>query len=381
MDPRKRILVIRNAMPYDFGGAERFPVHLALEMEKHNYKMMVVSRSAQLLKYTQLHNIKNIRGWWWSQQNWSGIRTLLFPVYLGWQACLIFWYMQLIIRLRPDIVHPQSKDDFIAATIAGKLLNKKVIWTDHADLKYIFANHTFRYKNPVGKLVYLASQWADAITLVSASEKKLIEEAIGHTLPPKYNVIHNGILDATVTAAKRPNEDKVIFCATSRLVMAKGVGELITAFQKVHRKYPQTLLWLVGDGPERQKFAAQAAGDLSIVFMGHTDNPLSYVASCDIFVHPSHHEGFSLSLVEAAMLAKPIIACGVGGNSEIISSGNNGQLVPARDSKALADAMVGLLESPLLQKTYGRAARQTFLDNFEFSRLATKHWIPLYEKL
>lgn len=377
---RKKVMLIRNAFAYDFGGAERFPVHLALEIQKHRYETVVVSRSAQVLKYAGLHHIRNIRGWWWGQQNWSGARTLLLPLYLAWQVCLFFWYLQLVIRLRPDIVHPQSKDDFIAATLAAKLLKKRVVWTDHADLKYIFANHKVWYKNPVGKLVYLASLWADSVTLVSESEKKHIEDNLSQSLPPKFSVINNGILDATVTAAKRPSKDKIIFCATSRLVTTKGIGELITAFQQVHREYPQTLLWLVGDGPERQKFAAQAAGDSSVIFVGHAGEPLHYVAACDIFVHPSYHEGFSLSLVEAAMLAKPIIACNVGGNPEIIRSGNNGQLIPVRDPGALADAMIELLESPRLQKTYGQAARQTFLDNFELSNLVAKQWIPLYEK-
>jgi len=374
-----RILLIRNAHVYDFGGGERFPVHLAKELEGSGYKTLVVSRSPKLLNYAQLEDIKHLRGWWWSRQTWSGKSALLFPIYLAWQLALFAWYLQLILRFQPNTVHPQSKDDFIAATFAARLLGKRVVWTDHADLKYVFANHAIWHKNPVGKFVYLASRFAHAITLVSHSEQQLIEEALGRSLGTKYVVIHNGVLDATVKSVARPKASATIFCATSRLVTAKGIGELITAFRQLHNEYPDALLWLVGDGPERRKFEAQAAGDSSIIFHGHSDEPLRYVAACDIFVHPSYHEGFSISLVEAAMLGKPMIACNVGGNPEIVQSGVNGLLVPDRNSGTLHDAMTELLRDTASRETYGQAARQEFLRDFEFSHIVKERFLPIYE--
>lgn len=375
-----RILLIRNAHVYDFGGGERFPVQLAKQLEQADFDTLVVSRSPKLLNYAQLENVKHLRGWWWSRQSWSGKTALLFPIYVVWQLLLFAWYLQLILRFRPATVHPQSKDDFIAATFAGRLLGKRIIWTDHADLKYIFANHTVWYKNPVGKLVYLASEFAHSITLVSHSEQQLIETALGRALGPKFVVIHNGVLDAAISPMDRPEADLTIFCATSRLVTAKGIGELIEAFKKLHGIRPDTLLWLVGDGPERSKFEAQAAGDSSIVFLGHSDEPLRYVAAADMFVHPSYHEGFSISLVEAAMLGKPMIACNVGGNPEIVQNRVNGLLIPDRNSNALHDAMAELLRDVAGRQAYGQAARQEFLRDFEFSHIVKERFLPLYEK-
>jgi glycosyltransferase involved in cell wall biosynthesis len=375
-----RILLIRNAHVYDFGGGERFPVQLAKQLEQSGFNTLVVSRSPKLLNYAKLENAKHLRGWWWSRQSWSGKSALLFPIYIIWQFLLFTWYLQLILRFRPATVHPQSKDDFIAATFAGRLLGKRVIWTDHADLKYIFANHTIWYKNPVGKLAYFASKLAHAITLVSHSEQQLVEAALGHTLSAKYVVIHNGVLDTTVNPVGRPEAASTIFCATSRLVTAKGIGELIDAFKQLHSDHPDTLLWLVGDGPERAKFEAQATGDSSIVFLGHSDEPLRYVAACDIFVHPSYHEGFSISLVEAAMVGKPMIACNVGGNPEIVQDHANGLLIPDRDSETLHEAMTELLRDRTKREAYGQAGRQEFLRDFEFSRIVKERFVPLYEK-
>jgi glycosyltransferase involved in cell wall biosynthesis len=378
-----RVLIIRNAYSYDFGGGERFPVDLAAELSKHGFAPVVASSQAQLLRYAGLQHVMHLKSPWWQHQNFSGKNVLLVPLYALWQLFLICWYLGAIIGLRPQVVHPESRDDFIAATFAAKLLGKRVIWTDHADLKYIFANHQVWYKNPVGKLVYLASKLADIITLVSGSEKDLIEQALGQPVPPKYRVIHNGVLDIVPTPISRRPEDReaIIFCATSRLVTAKGISELIDAFKRLNAKNPHTRLWLVGDGPETDNFKQLAADNPSISFFGHSDKPLDYVSAADIFVHPSYHEGFSLSLVEAAMLAKPIVACSVGGNPEIIQDHVNGLLVPQKDSDALYHALSMLADNKPLRQRFGNTARQTFTESFNFERIVRESFVPLYKDM
>ncbi len=375
-----RVLLIRNAFTYDFGGGERFPVQLAAELARHDFEPIVVSRSPMLLGFADTKSVAHIKGWWWSKQNWSGKNTILVPLYLLWQIILIGWYLILIARLKPAVVHPQSKDDFVAATIAGKILKKRIIWTDHADLKYIFQKHRLWYKNPVGKLVYYCSTLADAITLVSHSEAALIQKELGRPLQSNYTVVHNGVVDSKPTphARNTGGKDSLIFCATSRLVAAKGIGELIDAFTRLQPLYPSCRLWLVGDGPDRGRFEAQAAGNSSIIFFGHSDDPLSYVATADIFIHPSYHEGFSISLVEATMLGKPVIACAVGGNTEIINP-RNGILVAPGNSDELGDAMRTLVTSPALMRRLGVGARRTYESGFDFADIVKERFVPLYE--
>lgn len=376
----RRILLIRNAFSYDFGGGERFPVDLASELSLLDYDPIIVSRSPKLLEYATSKNIRSIRGWWWSQQDWSGKRLVLTPLYFIWQLLLTCWYIGLIVRTRPGVVHPQSKDDFIAATLAGKLLRKRVIWTDHADLKYVYTNHQVWYKNPVGKLVFAVGKLADRITLVSQSEATLIKQSLGFDAPSNYTVIHNGVRDIrdSVTAADRP-ADKRIIVATSRLVTAKGIGELIHAVSELRARYPDLALWLVGDGPETDKFKKLAEGADNIQFLGHQDMPLQYVKAADIFAHPSYHEGFSLSIVEAAMMQKPIIACNVGGNPEIVHDNQTGLLVPARDAASLVDAIDKLLSDPGLTKQLAQNVRQLFEDEFQFDKIVKRKFVPIYE--
>lgn len=379
MSAPKNVLIIRNAFTYDFGGAERLAVHIAEDIQKRGIKTVVSSCQPRLRDYAIAQGIAVRTGLWWSKQNWSGKGLLLLPLYLLWQIFLTLWYAQLLLRLRPTAVHILSKDDFIAGTLAAKLLGKRVVWTDCADLKYVLANYTVWYRNPVGKLVYWCSRLADGITLVSDSEKKLVSAALGRPLPANYHVVHIGAKTQTVVPLARKKEDKdaVVFCATSRLVTAKGIGELVDAFTKLSGGSNTYRLWIVGDGLEEDAFKKRAGKNPNLVFVGHSDTPLEYVAGADVFVHPSYHEGFSLSLTEAAMLGKPLIACTVGGNPELVNN-KNGVLVPARDAHALYEAMRLLGSDKDAREAKGKQAQKDYFDNFEFSRLMEKEVIPLY---
>ena len=375
----KKIVIIRNAYIHDFGGGEKVPVNLASILSRNGYSPTVVSRSPKLLGYAKSHNIPTVRGWWWSRQNWSGYRIVLTPAYFIWQILLLIWYLVLFLRLQPNIVHAQSKDDFIAATVAAKLLGKRVIWSDHADLKYVYLNNLVWYKNPIGKLVRFCSRGARAIVLTSQSDKRQIEQSFGNKLPSKYQIIYNGIFDRPELVGKRQAGKPVVFAATSRLVADKGIGELIQAFKSLsdNRAFE---LWLIGEGPEGPKFKKMAADSKNIKFRGFLQDVAEKLSEADIFVHPSYLEGFSISLLEAAMLGKPIIACNVGGNPELIGDGQNGVLIPPRDMVSLTSAMHKLAGDKALREKLGQQARKTYEKRFALEKIVKQQYIPLYEK-
>lgn len=378
----RRAILIRNAYAFDFGGAERFVVNLAEELKHLGWEAIVVSRHDGIEQYATRQNVPFIRGPWLSWQNWTGWRTILFPLYVLWQLRLVVWYSNVLRQYSPSVIHPQSRDDFIAATIAGKMHGCRVIWTDHADLKYVYQNVGVWYKNPVGKWVRRVSRKAQAITVVSKSERSLIASSLGSPLPANYQVVYNGSRDTkpkpTVRGAK--DRDALIFCATSRLVTAKGIGELIKAFQQLEQAHQNIRLWLVGDGPEIKNFKTLADNDPNIQFFGFSNDVVNTLAAADIFVHPSYHEGFSLSIVEAAMLGKAIIACDVGGNGEIVHNQKSGLLVAPKDVETLHAAMELLTTDKALRQKLGQGAREAFEQHFQFDTIVKEQFLKLYEQ-
>ena len=376
---KRRVLIVRNAYAYDFGGGERMPVDIASELVALGLTPLIVSRSKKLLDYASSKNIKSIRGWWWSHQNWSGYRIVFTPVYFIWQLLLVVWYLTLFIKHRPQVIHAQSKDDFIAATLAGRMLGKKIVWSDQADLKYIYQNIFTWYKNPVGKIVWLCGKLASCIILTSQSDKFLIEQAVNRKLPKQYRVVYNGIPDQPEFLNKHHDGKTVVFAATSRLVTAKGIGELIEAFKNLLKRNGDIELWLFGEGPEEVKFKKMAGSERKIFFKGFPTDTLAQVAKADVFVHPSYLEGFSISLIEAAMLAKPIIACRVGGNPEIIKENLNGILIQDQDVNSLQEAMGQLAANRELRDSFGAQSRKIYENGFNLKRVVEDHYLKIYE--
>lgn len=375
------IILIRNAKSYDFGGGERFPIFISDSLKKLGYNPIILSRHNKVLQLAKSHNIATIKGWWWSKQNWSGAHTLLIPLYFLWQIILMFYYIAIFLRLHPTAVHIQSKDDFIAATYAAQLVGARAIWTDHADLKHIWKNITVWYKNPVGKLVYIAAHFANTITLVSKSEKSEVKANLpkNTAIAKKLTVIYNGVTDQK---ANYPNKKQLKFTygVVGRLVVDKGINEAIQAFKIINKKHPNTQLLLIGTGPDEQLFKDKCSNINNIIFTGHQTNPLAYMAKLDVFMQPTYHEGFSVSLVEACMMQRPIIATNVGGNVEIIKHNHTGLLIKPKDINQLCGAMDELYSNHKLAKKLATAARQQYLDKFIFDTIVKERFVPLYEK-
>jgi len=376
----KNIVLIRNAQPYDFGGGERFPVFVAKALKSEGFTPTVISRSDSLLRFADENSVATIKGWWWAHQQWSGRWVLLFPVYFLWQVILFFYYLALFIRLNPSVVHIQSKDDFIAGTFAAKLLSRRVIWTDHADLKHVWLNVARWFRNPVGKLVYSMALHTDTISVVSESEKRAVLSNLNPSskVAQKLKVVYNGAFDQYVSRPIQQQQSFVYTCV-SRLVTDKGIGELIQAFLKVQEKHSDTVLWLIGDGRERKKFENAANNNDSIIFHGQQADPVQFLAQSNVFVHPTYHEGFSLALVEASMMKLPIIATNVGGNPEIIIDNETGLLVPEKDVTALTEAMIKLREDAELRTKLSEHARTQYIALFKFEDIVKNVFIPLYK--
>ncbi len=373
----KKALIIRNASPTDFGGAERVPVFIAKELLKHKFEVLVLSRSAKLLAFAKKENVQSKRSFWWARQNWSGPRVFLFPIYLVWQLILFFYYVILFRNERPTVVHLQSKDDFIAGTFAARLLNIPVFWSDYADLKHIFMNHSIWYKNPVGKLVYFAAHFTPKIVVVSKEDLRTVTSLIPNgTVKDRLVVIYNGVFDSYKKHTK-----SIDFISTARLVTDKGIKELLEAFASLTKDFPEVTLSIVGDGPESASFKNQAKllNLKGVTFHGHQDNPLEFLEKSRIFILPTYHEGFSIALLEAFMEGLAVVTTNVGGNPEIVDDKQNGLLVPAKNVERLYLAMRELIQNPEIAQNLGRAARKKYMDNFNFEIIIRDKFIPLYE--
>ena len=153
----------------------------------------------------------------------------------------------------------------------------------------------------------------------------------------------------------------------------KGIAELITAFEALLPGFPDAHLYLIGEGPERLLFEAQAAASPAVShihFEGLQSDPRPYLLASDIFVLASRRESFGLALIEARQAGCAIIASNVDGIPELLGHGKLGLLVPPQNPPALADAIRTLLTDPTLRDRLKQKARED-LAPFTTTRMAT----------
>jgi len=208
---------------------------------------------------------------------------------------------------------------------------------------------------------------ADALIVVSKGMK--IEFVRKFSLPSgKIRIIYNPIDSEEITQLSKENinhpyfkENIPIIITVGRLVPEKGHSYLIKAFRIV-RKLRRCKLLIIGNGPMRKELE-QLANELEIrqdvAFLGFQKNPFKYLAKSDVFVLPSLIEGFGLAIVEAMACGIPVVATNCPwGPGEIVINNVNGLLVPPADEKALAKAILAILNDKKFSEQMASKGRQ-----------------------
>jgi glycosyltransferase involved in cell wall biosynthesis len=163
------------------------------------------------------------------------------------------------------------------------------------------------------------------------------------------------------------------------LLWDKGIQEYVDAAQQVRaRGIPAR--FLVAGSPDLGSTLAVDEIQVSkwrdegvVEFLGHRDDMPALLRDADVAVLPSYHEGVPRFLLESAAAGLPIIATDVPGCRVVVDAGVNGLLIPARDSAALADALVAMLSDTELRERMGKASREVAVERFSQSEAMDAH--------
>jgi glycosyltransferase involved in cell wall biosynthesis len=165
----------------------------------------------------------------------------------------------------------------------------------------------------------------------------------------------------------------------ARLMPDKGITHLLKALVPLSRQWPQITVLIAGEGPLRAPLEAEAASlgvGQNVRFLGQRGDVIPILRAIDLLVLPSEKESFPIVLLEAMAMARPAVACDVGGVSEAVADGVTGFVVPPRDPEALAGAIQRSLREGRLEQM-GAAARARVEKHFTAETMAAKA-IDLY---
>jgi len=193
-------------------------------------------------------------------------------------------------------------------------------------------------------------------------------------------------LDKFKPSERKPisNTIKVVFA--SRLIREKGVFEYIEAAKTLRSRQADIEFVLAGDIYQDNPSSLSEA-DLdnikrqqNVSYIGMVDDMPNFLADADIVVLPSYREGTPKILIEAAAMAKPVVATEIAGCMGLVEHGVNGYLVPTHDVAALADAICRLAVDAEKRTRFGQAGRRIVERHFSDAIVNAKT-IDIYREL
>ncbi|MCF0192004.1 MAG: glycosyltransferase family 4 protein [Prevotella sp.] len=169
---------------------------------------------------------------------------------------------------------------------------------------------------------------------------------------------------------KEATKDTFNFIAVGRLVGDKGINELVEAFVKLNKEYPDTRLILVG--PEEKELDPLTPDTLkqikehqAISAVGNQSDVRPWFAAANVAVLASYREGFPNVVIEAGAMGLPQIVTNINGANEIIVDGKNGTIIPPRDTDAIYIAMKRMREDDTFRSFCAANAREMIASRYE----------------
>ncbi|MFA0750699.1 MAG: hypothetical protein SLRJCFUN_001102 [Candidatus Fervidibacter sp.] len=313
-----------------WGGAEIRTVELCEELRRRGYEVRILAR-----RPAQLWRTLNARGFWVDgdapRQGANLLRAFLIGLRLRrWGANLILAHLGR---------------DYVPALFAGKIAGCPVILYRHRSLPL----------NPLTR--WLARHWATLILAVSHQ----VAEILLHKdlLPPeKVHIVHLGvnvrrIKENIATSeslwrfrAALGAEGSWLVVSVGNLYPKKGHDTLLLALHQLWQQGRKIFVAIAGEGPDRPRLE-KLIKDLGLqgkaYLLGYREDVPLLLQACDCFVLLSEDEAFPGALIEAMVIGKPIVACGVGGIPELLKGYPIAKLVPPKEKEAAAQAILEML--------------------------------------
>lgn len=367
--PRKVVHIITRL---DRGGSAQNTVLTALGHDRAQFAPIVVTgpggrRDAQGGLVATNENVRRLEK--------EGIRchavSSLVRHINPWQdllACLAL--VKILKQERPDLVHTHTSKAGLLGRLAARIAGIPVVV--HTPHGHVFYGHFGRLTS---WMFLQIERWLARITdcligLTDAERAEHLDRGVGRA--ERFAVVPSGIdLDrfrrARVAGKVVPEwfgcpPEARIVGSVGWLTDIKGHRYLIEAAAEAKKEFSDLHLVIVGSGDRHDALLAQAensgmAGSVHLV--GHRDDIEVCLAGMDCFVLPSLNEGMGRALIEAMAAGLPVIASNVGGIPALVRDGDNGMLVPAGDSRALADALRRLFCRPERAAQLGAAAARS----------------------
>lgn len=298
--------------------------------------------------------------------------------------------VSLYRKLKPDIVHNVTIKPMIYGGIAARTARVPAVVNAVTGLGYVFIARGVKASllRSAVKLGYrVAFGHRNQRIIFQNPDDSITFLDAGIVIPQDIVLIKGSGVDMSLFTPSPEALGSPAVILASRMLWDKGVEEFVIAAGSLHKKGVKAKFVLVGDTdpgnpaavPEAQLEVWKSSGIVD--WWGkHNDMPAVF-ARAHIVCLPSYREGLPKVLIEAAACGRAIVTTDTPGCREIVRHGENGLLVPVRDSKALADALRILIENPALRAKMGARGREIAVAEFSQEQVIKETLSVYYELL
>ena len=290
---------------------------------------------------------------------------------LGTVARLVALYR----RIRPTHCHHFTIKCVLYGTFAARRAGVRKIINAITGRGYVFVAQSRRMaalRRPIVGLYRVLLRGTDVI-FQNDEDRRAFAEA-GLLTGARAHLIRGSGVDI---ARFRPDPQRrfdrapMAILFASRLLLEKGVVELVEAARLLRERKVDVVVRIAGQpDPGNPRSVPEATLDgwsrlPGVEMLGHRDDIAPLLARADVVALPtSYGEGIPRILIEAAAAGLPLVATDVPGCRDIVRPGENGILVPERDTVALADALQGLAQDPALRERMSVRSRALVCSEF-----------------
>ncbi len=345
----KRAVILHTESAKRWGGQERRTFAEAVEFKKRGYRVILAVQPGSALGEHAKEAGIEVRG---IRMRNRDILKAFFR--------LIF----LIRRERVDIVNTHSSKDSWIASFAARLAHRPILLrTRHVTIP--ISNHPF---NIVYKLPHRIITVSNYVRETMIRKNRIKPEKI-ISIPTAINLkkFDFKMSGSKVREKLRIDPEVPLVGMIGVIRTEKGHPYFIEAAQRILKVHPKVRFLIVGQEPKGKTIVRRVRElklEKKILVTGFRPDVPQVLAALDIFTMPSLREALGTALLEALAMKKPVIATRVGGIPEVIIHNQTGLLVPPADSKALARAILELLENKEKAERLGRNGRKLIEEKF-----------------
>ena len=245
-----------------------------------------------------------------------------------------------------------ARDYIIAKKIKKKSPYTKIVVHYHCDIGYQIKSK--RSKKYLMRLARLADE---NIVLCKSSEKYLSDLGVSSRVLP--NFISDDLIKETRKVVSEKIE-RAFF--VGRVQRAKGVMEIISLAKDF-----QDIEFRLAGAISKEVLELELPKNISLLGPMAHDDVICEMDDADIFIFPSHTEGFSVALLESMARGLPAIATDVGANADMLSDGC-GEIVSARDIEGMRAAILRIMDKDI-RGSVSRRLAQKVRDEYSISRV------------